>query len=160
MLEIASTLPYFEYEDIKNCANAKLMWDKLGTIYGGDKNVNRAKFESLRGKFHDMRMLDSETISQYCVRVKDVINAIRGAKGIIDDETIVRRVLRTLIPKYAIRVFAIQELRCIPRNVITLEGLVGRLTTFELDNLHNVSSMLALDFNKITFTNRQKNHHT
>ena len=97
------------------------MWIKLAKIYGGDTNVNRAKFESLRGKFDDMRMLESENISQYCTWVKDVVNAIRGSVGIIDDETIVRKVLRTLLPKYSIRVSTMQELRCIPGNTITLE---------------------------------------
>ena len=92
----------------------------MGTIYGGDINVNRAKAESLRGKFNDMKMLDSETISQYYVRVKDVVIAIRGAKESIEDETMVRKVLRTLLPKYVFRVSDIQELRCIPSNVITL----------------------------------------
>ena len=139
MLEITSALSYLEYEDVKGYANAKLMWDKLATIYGGDINVNRAKFQSLRGKFDDMRMLESENISQYCTRVKDVFNAIRGATGIIDDEIVVIKVLRTLLPKYAIRVSAIQELRCILNNVIALEVLVGRLTIFELDNFDNVS---------------------
>ena len=49
----------------------------------------------------------------------------------------VRKVLRTLPPKYAIRVSDIQELRCIPGNILTLEDLVGRLTNFELDNFDN-----------------------
>ena len=48
-----------------------------------------------------------------------------------------RKVLRTLLPISTIRVFAIQELRCILGNNLTLEGLVGRLTTFELSNFDN-----------------------
>ena len=54
------------------------MWDTLAKIYGGDKNVKRSKVESLRGKFDDMRILESETIAQYCERIIGVINAIRG----------------------------------------------------------------------------------
>ena len=65
---------------------------------------------------------------------------LRGSTGTIDDETVISKVLRTLPPKYANRVAAIQELRCIPNNFITLEGLVGRLTTFELNNFGNISS--------------------
>ena len=42
-----------------------------------------------------------------------------------------------MLPVYAIRVSAIQELRCIPRNDLSLEGLGGRLTTFELSNFDN-----------------------
>ena len=38
---------------------------------------------------------------------------------------------------YVIIVSTIQELRCIPRNNLSLEGLVGRLTTFELYNFDN-----------------------
>ena len=54
MLDIASSLSYVKFDDIKGLDSAKKMWDALDTIYGGDKNVQRAKFESLRGKFDDM----------------------------------------------------------------------------------------------------------
>ena len=102
----------------------------------GDTNVIRAKAESLRCKFDDMKMEDGENIAQYVSRIKEVVNAIRGAIGTIDDDTIQCKVLRTLLPVYAIRVYAIQELRCILSNNLSLEGLVGRLTTFELSSLN------------------------
>ena len=90
------------------------MWDALHTIYGGDKNVQRDKSESLRGKFDDTRMQEGENIAQYCSRIKDVVNAIRGATSRIDDDTVLQFFLRTLLPIYAIRVSSIQELRCVP----------------------------------------------
>ena len=136
MLEIASTLSYVEFDDIKGLDSAKKMWDPITTIYGGDKNVLRAKLESLRGKFDDMRMEEGENIAQYVARIKEVVNAIKGAICQIDANTTLRKVLRTL-PIYAIRFFAIQELRCIPRNDLTVGGLVGRFTTFELSNYEN-----------------------
>ena len=49
----------------------------LHTIYGGDKNVQRAKSKSLRGKFDDMRMEEGENISQYVARIKEVVSAIK-----------------------------------------------------------------------------------
>ena len=55
----------------------------------------------------------------------------------LDDETILRNFLRTLLPIYAIRVFAIQELRCTPGTDLTLKGMVGRLIAFELSNFDN-----------------------
>ena len=42
-----------------------------------------------------------------------------------------------MLPICVIRVSAIQELRCTPSSNLTLEGLVGRLTTFELSNFDN-----------------------
>ena len=56
MLDITSTLSYAKFDDIKNLDSAKKMWDSLHTIYGGDKNVLRAKVESIRGNFDDIRM--------------------------------------------------------------------------------------------------------
>ena len=46
------------------------MWDTLTTIYGGDKNILRVKLGNLRGKFDEMRMVEGETIAQYCGREK------------------------------------------------------------------------------------------
>ena len=127
MLEIASTLSYVEFDDIKGLDSAKKIWDALASIYRGDTNVLRAKTKSFRGNFDEMRMEEGENIAQYVARVKDVVNAIRGATSKIHDDTILRNVLRTLLPIYAIRFFVIQELRCIHGNDLSLEGLVVRL---------------------------------
>ena len=140
MLEIASTLSYAKFDYIKGLNSAKIMWDTLATIYGGDTNVLRAKVESLRGKFDEMRMEEGENISQYASRVKEVVSAIRSSAGHLDDEIVLRNFLRTLLPIYDIRVSTIQELRCVPGNDLTLEGLVGRLTSFELSNFDNFKS--------------------
>ena len=55
----------------------------------------------------------------------------------MDYTTIVSKVLRNLLPIYAIRVSTIQEIRCDPKNEITFDVLAGRFTTFELDNFDN-----------------------
>ena len=102
MLEIASSLSYAEFDDIKGCDTTKKMWDALNTIYGGEKNVQRAKYESLRGKFDDMKTEEGENIAQYVARRKEVVSAIRGATSHIDDDTILSKFLRTLLPIYAI----------------------------------------------------------
>ena len=49
----------------------------------------------------------------------------------------VNKVLRNLLPIYAIRVLEIQEMRCHPKNNINLDTLLGRFTTFELDKFDN-----------------------
>ena len=113
MLEIASTLNYAEFYDIKGYKSANQMWKALLNIYGGDENFQRAKRESLRGNFDEMRMEEGENIAQYASRIKEVVSEIRSANGVLDEETINRKVLRTLLPIYAIRVYAMQELCCI-----------------------------------------------
>ena len=56
MLEIASALSYAKFDDIKGLDSAKKIWDTFKKLYGRDKNVQRAKLESLRGKFDDMKI--------------------------------------------------------------------------------------------------------
>ena len=69
-----------------------------------------------------------------------MVNAIRGVGGDIFDDTVIRKVLRTLLPIYEIRFFAIQELRCTPGNDWTLDSPIGRLIAFELSNFDNYTS--------------------
>lgn len=66
-----------------------------------------------------------------------MVSAIKVVGGIINDEDVVSKALRTLLPIYAIRVSSIQEFRAILGNVLTLDALVGSLTTFELSNFDN-----------------------
>lgn len=134
MLEIASTLSYQKFEDTKDFTTTKDMWDTLAKIYGGNLYVLKAKAKSLRGKFDEMKMQEGGNIAQYCGRTKEVVNAIRGANGIIDEENIIGKVLRTLRPIYAIKILAIQESRCNSANALTLEGLIGKPTTFQVSN--------------------------
>lgn len=62
-----------------------------------------------------MRMVEGENIVQYCTRVKEVVNVIQGA----------------------IRVSTIQELRCTLGKYLTIEGVSGRLTYFQMSNFDN-----------------------
>ena len=80
-------------------------------------------------------MKEDEDITKYSERIKKCVSAIRAARGKIEDETMLSKVLRTLLPIYAIRVSAIQEMRC--TTDVTLDALVGRLTALELDNFDN-----------------------
>lgn len=63
----------------------------------------RAKAEILRRNFCDMRMKEGECVS---------------------------KILRTLQPKYVIRVLAIQEMRIIDKMEVSLDALIGKFTTF------------------------------
>ena len=65
MIDIASALSYEEFDDVKDCETAFQMWNKLKNIYGGDDNVRRAKEESLRGQFDQMKMREDENIAKY-----------------------------------------------------------------------------------------------
>ena len=113
------------------------MSNKIKEIYGGDDNVKRAKVESLRGQFDQMKMREDENVANYVERIKASVSAIRASRGKIEEKIVVSKVLKTLLPIYVIRVSTIQEVRCDPKCIITLDSLVRRLIAFELDNFDN-----------------------
>lgn len=135
MMELGVACTDVKFNDIKDCDTTQKMWDKLNLIYSGDANVKRAKAESLRGRFDDMKMKEGENIVQYTNRLKEVVHAIRAFGGNIDDETVIKKILRTLLPVYAIRISVIHETRATSN--LTLDTLIGKLTTFELNNFNN-----------------------
>lgn len=101
-------------------------------IHGGDQNVLRAKDDSFRGKYDEMKMKEGKNIVQYMKRIKEVASFIRAIGGTISNEEVVSKFLRELLPIYVIiRVSSIHEFRAMSGNFITLDGLVGRLITFE-----------------------------
>ena len=76
MVDIASSLTYAEFDEVKDCKTAHEMWEKLETTFGGDENVKRAKLESLRGQFDQMKMREDENICQYVDRIKASVSVI------------------------------------------------------------------------------------
>ena len=84
-----------------------------------------------------MKMREDENIAKYVERIKASVSVIKASGGDIKETTVVRKVFRTLLPIYAIRVSTIQEMRCDPNKKLKLDALVGRLTTFELENYDN-----------------------
>ena len=84
-----------------------------------------------------MKMEEGDNVAQYGARMKELVSTIRSFGGQLQEEKVSRKYLRTLLLIYAIRVSAIQDLRCVPRNTLTFEGIIGRLTAFELSNFDN-----------------------
>ena len=73
MIDIASALSYEEFDEVKDYKSSYAMWIRLKEIYGGDDNVRRAKAESLRGQFDQIRMREDETFP----------NMLKGSKQVL-----------------------------------------------------------------------------
>lgn len=102
MIGIASSLNYFEFDEVKKCATTHEMWNKMKTIYGGDDNVRRAKEESLRGHFYQMKMGEDENITKYSERIKESVIIIRSLGEIIYDLIIDIKLCRSILGHTAI----------------------------------------------------------
>ena len=76
--------------------------------------------------------------------MKEVVSVIRSLGGQLEEEIVSRKYLRTLFPIYAIRVSAIQELRCVQGNTLTFEGIIGThcIRTIQLWQLQSRQSWI------------------
>ena len=67
-----------------------------------------------------MRMREDENIAKYVERIKASSSVIRASSGEIKEETVISKVLRTLLLVYAIRVSAIQEKEDVKKIIILI----------------------------------------
>ncbi|GLJ32923.1 hypothetical protein SUGI_0663180 [Cryptomeria japonica] len=72
-----------------------------------DAKVKEAKLQALRSQLEGIKMKDEEKIADYLHRFDETVNAIRGLGEEIADEILVKKVLRSLAPKYDTKVSVI-----------------------------------------------------
>ena len=65
MIDIAFSLSYEKFDEVKDFKTSFEMWHKIKDIYDGDENVRRAKVESLRGQFDQIKIRENENIAKY-----------------------------------------------------------------------------------------------
>lgn len=119
-----------ELVKIISCKSAKEIWDKLKSIHEGDDKVKETKLQTHRAHFEGLKMNDNEDIEAYMLRVNEVINAIRGLGDKIEDNVIVKKVLRSLPPRFDSKLFAIEEAKDL--KTFSIDKMYGSLTTYEM----------------------------
>lgn len=107
-----------------NCEFAKEMWDKLIAIYDGGSEVKKAKLQIHRRQFQSFKMDDEEDIVAFFLQVDEVINPLKGLSEIVEESTIVQKVLRSLPERFDSKVSAIEEMK--------------ELDDLKLDKLHGI----------------------
>ncbi|CAM8957232.1 unnamed protein product [Rhodiola kirilowii] len=80
-------------------------------------------------------MKEEETVPEYNARVLDLSNEAAALGKLIDEERMASKVLRSLPPRFAIKVTAIEEVQNIA--TLKLEDLMGSLRTYELNELQD-----------------------
>ncbi|CAM8934298.1 unnamed protein product [Rhodiola kirilowii] len=77
-------------------------------------------------------MKDSETIPEFYARVLDLSNKAATLGKPIDGERMANKVLRSLPPRFAMKVTAIEEMHDI--STLKLDELMGSLRTYEMNH--------------------------
>ncbi|XP_059067942.1 uncharacterized protein LOC131858669 [Cryptomeria japonica] len=114
---------------VMDCKNAKAIWDKLSSIYKGDDKVKEAKLQTFRARFESLKMTKDEKIADFFLRISEIVNSIRGLGETLEEKVVVKKVLRSLTPKYDSKVSALEERDL---NKLTIDEMHGVLTAYEM----------------------------
>ncbi|XP_070033022.1 uncharacterized protein [Nicotiana tomentosiformis] len=97
------------FEKVADATTSKEAWEILQNSLQGVDKVRKVKLQTLRVDFEVLKMKESKCISDYCSKVKAVVNQLRRYGDDIKDVHVVKKILRTLTPKFDFVVCAIEE---------------------------------------------------
>lgn len=96
---LQATLDETIFPRIASCASAKAAWKALKESYEGNTQVKQVRLQTLKMEFENLRMKEAEKVGDYCMRVKACVDKMRVFGEKVENEVIVKKVLRTLLPK-------------------------------------------------------------
>ncbi|CAM8929550.1 unnamed protein product [Rhodiola kirilowii] len=119
------------FKMISTCEIAKKAWDILQTAHEGTSKVKISRMETVTSKFENLRMQEDETIADFNTRVLDISNEAFALGEPMSEETLVRKVLRSLTKRYAMKALAVKEANDV--KTMRLDELMGSLQSHEMD---------------------------
>ncbi|CAM8929385.1 unnamed protein product [Rhodiola kirilowii] len=119
------------FKMISTCEIAKKAWDILQTAHEGTSKVKISRMETVTSKFENLRMQEDETIADFNTRVLDISNEAFTLGEPMSEETLVRKVLRSLTKRYAMKALAVKEANDV--KTMRLDELMGSLQSHEMD---------------------------
>lgn len=75
-------------------------------------------------------MHNDENIGCFFLRVDEIINSMKNLGDEVKDSIFVRKIMRSLTPKFDSKVFSIEEMQDLKN--LTIEQLHGILTAYEM----------------------------
>ncbi|VFQ82817.1 unnamed protein product [Cuscuta campestris] len=125
-----------DYRKISQCETTKQMWEKLEVTYEGTAQVREAKIDHLTHEYELFSMKENEKIEEMFERFSNIINPLNLLGKTYTDRELVRKVLRSLSPKFRSKVDAIEEGRDF--QTTTYDALQGNLITYETTQFSKV----------------------
>jgi excinuclease UvrABC nuclease subunit len=84
----------------------------------------------LTTQFETLRMTEEQTIAEFHMQIRDTANTSFALGEKMSDEKLVRKILRSLPKRFAMKVTAIEEAQDISN--MQVDEIIGSLQTFEL----------------------------
>ena len=106
------------------------MDDSLNNLYKGTKAIKDSKLQRLTTSFKEIKIEEDESFDEFYAKLKDIVNTAFNLVETILELKIVRKVLKSLLERFHVKITFIEESKDIDK--IPLTKLVGNLQTYEL----------------------------
>eukprot|EP00253_Pinus_taeda_P001749 PITA_01749 len=138
---------------ISGAKNTKAAWETLQEAYQGSDQVKVVKLQILKREFENLKMQEVESVSDYCVRVKDVVNKMATLGEAISNEVLIKKELRYLTHRWNHVAIIMEESKDLTK--LQFDELVGSLMSHE-GRLKETFEAVGKDFpSKLQITNNE-----
>ncbi|WJX67641.1 25S rRNA (cytosine(2870)-C(5))-methyltransferase [Trifolium repens] len=135
---MTNAIPHDEYLKIGDKRTAKSIWDSLKSKYEGNKQVKEAKANLLVHQYELFKMKHGEDIETMFSRFQILVSGLQILDKSYTEADHVRKVLRSLPPKWRPKVTAFQESKDL--DTVSLESLVSSLKSHEMELMTDEST--------------------
>jgi len=84
------------FEKIASATTSKEAWDILKKVFKGVDRVKQVRLQNLRVELESMKMMESESVYDYIMRVQIMVNQLNRNGETLTDARLVEKILRTL----------------------------------------------------------------
>ncbi|MCH84802.1 aspartyl-tRNA synthetase [Trifolium medium] len=125
------SISHSEFLKISNKSTAEFVWDSLCSTYEGNEQVQEAKANLLVHQYELFKMKEDEDIETMFARFQTLVSGLQVLKKSYTVADHVRKILRSLPPKWRPKVTAFQEAKVLKD--VTLESLISSLRSREME---------------------------
>lgn len=133
-------------ETILDKGTSKAIWRSMQQKYQGSTKVKRAQLQALRREFELLTMKEGEKVDSFLGQTLNVVNKMKSNGEIMEQSTVVSKILRSLTSKFNYVVCSIKESNDL--SILSIDELHGILLVHEQKNVWTSDRRTCIENNQ------------